>query len=179
MINSDFADVRTVLSAKGMAHMGIGTASGEDRCTEATQQAIKSPLLETTIDGAKGVLINVVGGPTLGMMEVDNATNLITSAVDEEARIIFAMGIDDAMGDDVRVTVIATHRHRSGKHSNNVSNVIKVDYFYAFSIASVTIVAILQLFHEITAFNCFYIGIIPLEPPYFFFDMASEILPLM
>ncbi len=108
MINSDFADVRTVLSAKGMAHMGIGTASGEDRCTEATQQAIKSPLLETTIDGAKGVLINVVGGPTLGMMEVDNATNLITSAVDEEARIIFAMGIDDAMGDDVRVTVIAT-----------------------------------------------------------------------
>lgn len=88
--------------------MGIGTASGEDRCTEATQQAIKSPLLETTIDGAKGVLINVVGGPTLGMMEVDNATNLITSAVDEEARIIFAMGIDDAMGDDVRVTVIAT-----------------------------------------------------------------------
>lgn len=88
MINSDFADVRTVLSAKGMAHMGIGTASGEDRCTEATQQAIKSPLLETTIDGAKGVLINVVGGPTLGMMEVDNATNLITSAVDEEARII-------------------------------------------------------------------------------------------
>lgn len=107
MINSDFADVRTVLSAKGMAHMGIGTASGEDRCTEATQQAIKSPLLETTIDGAKGVLINVVGGPTLGMMEVDNATNLITSAVDEEARIIFAMGIDDAMGDDVRVTVIA------------------------------------------------------------------------
>ncbi|MCH5278598.1 MAG: cell division protein FtsZ [Christensenellaceae bacterium] len=108
MINSDFADVRTVLAEKGMAHMGIGTATGDKRCIEATKQAIASPMLETSIDGAKGVLINVVGGRTLGMLEVDEAANLITEAADPEARIIFAMGIDDSMGDSVRVTVIAT-----------------------------------------------------------------------
>lgn len=108
MINSDFADVRTIMAEKGMAHMGIGTATGDKRCIEATKQAIASPLLETTIDGAKGVLLNVVGGRSLGLLEVDEAANLITDAADPDARIIWAMGIDDSMGDSVRVTVIAT-----------------------------------------------------------------------
>ncbi len=108
MINSDFADVKTIMAEKGMAHMGIGTATGDKRCIEATKQAIASPLLETTIDGAKGVLLNVVGGRSLGLLEVDEAANLITDAADPDARIIWAMGIDDSMGDSVRVTVIAT-----------------------------------------------------------------------
>lgn len=108
MINSDFADVKTIMAEKGMAHMGIGNATGDKRCIEATKQAIASPLLETTIDGAKGVLLNVVGGRSLGLLEVEEAGNLITEAADPDARIIWAMGIDDSMGDSVKVTVIAT-----------------------------------------------------------------------
>ncbi len=108
MVNSDFADVRTVMSERGMAHMGIGNATGDKRCIEATKQAIASPLLETSIDGAKGVLLNVVGGSTLGLLEVSEAADLIENAADPNASIIWAMGIDESMGDSVRVTVIAT-----------------------------------------------------------------------
>lgn len=108
MINSDFADVRAIVAEKGMAHMGIGTATGDKRCITAATQAIESPLLETSIAGAKGVLLNVVGGPTLGMLEIDEAGKIIAEAADPDAKIIFAMGIDESMGDSVRVTVIAT-----------------------------------------------------------------------
>ncbi len=108
MINSDFADVRTIMSERGMAHMGIGIAKGDKRCIEATKQAIASPLLETSIDGARGVLLNVVGGSTLGLLEVSEAAELIENAADTNAYIIWAMGIDESLGDSVRVTVIAT-----------------------------------------------------------------------
>ena len=108
LINCDFADVRTILSKKGMAHMGIGIAKGDKRCTEATKQAIDSPLLETTFDGAKGVLISFIGDKTLGLLEVSEAAELITEAADPDAHIIVAMGTDEKMDDTVRVTVIAT-----------------------------------------------------------------------
>ena len=108
MINSDFADVRTIIAEKGMAHMGIGTAQGENRCLEAAKQAVASPLLETTIDGARGVLINIIGDTSLSMAEIDEAVSLVSDAADPDARIIFSMGMDDSMSDTVRVTVIAT-----------------------------------------------------------------------
>jgi cell division protein FtsZ len=108
MINSDFADVRTIIAEKGMAHMGIGTAQGDNRCLEAAKQAVASPLLETTIDGARGVLINIIGDSSLSMAEIDEAVSLVSDAADPDARIIFSMGMDDSMSDTVRVTVIAT-----------------------------------------------------------------------
>ncbi len=107
-INSDFADVRTIISEKGMAHMGISSASGDDRCVTAAQQAINSPMLETSINGAKGVLLNIIGDPALTMEEIDAAGRLIRDSVDPGANFIFSMGIDDSLEDEVRVTVIAT-----------------------------------------------------------------------
>ncbi len=108
LINLDFADVKTVMTDAGLAHMGIGRASGDDRCQEAAKHAIHSPLLETSIDGAKKVLINITGGPTLGLLEVDTAANMIYEAADPNANIIWGAAIDDNMGDEVMVTVIAT-----------------------------------------------------------------------
>ncbi len=108
MINLDFADVKTIMKEKGMAHMGIGTASGDKRAVEAAKQAVESPLLETTIDGARGVLLNITGGTDLGLMEIEEAAKLVQQAADPEANIIFGAGIDDTMGDAVRITVIAT-----------------------------------------------------------------------
>jgi len=108
LINLDFADVKTVMTDAGLAHMGIGRASGEDRCQEAAKSAIHSPLLETSIDGAKKVLINITGGPELGLLEVDTAANMIYEAADPNANIIWGAAIDENMGDEVMVTVIAT-----------------------------------------------------------------------
>lgn len=108
LINLDFADVKTVMTDAGLAHMGIGRASGEDRCKEAAKAAIHSPLLETSIDGAKKVLINITGGPDLGLLEVDVAANMIYEAADPNANIIWGAAIDENMGDEVMVTVIAT-----------------------------------------------------------------------
>jgi cell division protein FtsZ len=108
LINLDFADVRTVMRDKGIAHMGIGLGSGENRATDAARQAISSPLLETTIEGAKSVLINITGGSTLALMEIEEAASLVAEAVDPEANIIFGAGIDDEMEDQARITVIAT-----------------------------------------------------------------------
>ncbi len=108
MINLDFADVRTVMKEKGMAHMGIGIASGEKRAMEAAKQAIASPLLETTINGARGVLLNITGGSDLGILEVSSAAEFIQEYADPEANIIWGAGIDEEMGDAVRITVIAT-----------------------------------------------------------------------
>lgn len=108
MINLDFADVRTVMKEKGMAHMGIGVASGEKRAMEAAKQAIASPLLETMINGAKGVLLNITGGSDLGILEVSAAAEFIQDYADPEANIIWGAGIDEEMGDAVRITVIAT-----------------------------------------------------------------------
>lgn len=108
LINLDFADVRATMKEKGMAHMGIGFANGENRAVEAARQAISSPLLETTIDGAKAVLINITGDASLGLMEIEEAASLVAKSVDPEANIIFGAGIDDEMQDQVRITVIAT-----------------------------------------------------------------------
>ncbi len=107
LINLDFADVKSVMSHAGTAIMGIGSARGEDRARAAAEMAISSPLLETSIDGAHGVLLAIAGGPDLGLFEVSAAANLIESAAHEEANIIWGSVIDDALGDEVRVTVIA------------------------------------------------------------------------
>ncbi|MDR1620224.1 MAG: cell division protein FtsZ, partial [Clostridiales bacterium] len=95
MINLDFADVKSVMKEKGMAHRGIGTASGDKRALEAARQAVESPLLETTINGAKGVLMNITGGEDLGLAEVYEAAELIQSTADPDANIIWGAGIDD------------------------------------------------------------------------------------
>jgi len=107
LINLDFADVKSVLSTAGSALMGIGSARGEDRAAVAAEMAIASPLLEASIDGAQGVLMNISGGSDLGLFEINEAAQLITDAAHPEANIIFGAVIDDALGDEVRVTVIA------------------------------------------------------------------------
>ncbi len=108
MINLDFADVKTVMESGGMAHMGIGIGSGENRLVEAAKNAIASPLLETNIDGARAVLINITGGADISIVDINEAANLIMEAADPDANIIFGAGIDETMGEDVRITVIAT-----------------------------------------------------------------------
>ncbi|WP_425540279.1 cell division protein FtsZ [Microaceticoccus formicicus] len=107
LINLDFADVKSIMYNQGIAHMGIGTASGENRAVEAAKTAIKSPLLETSIDGAKSVLINVTGSE-LGIFEINEAADLIRESVDKDANIIFGAGIDESLKDDIKITVIAT-----------------------------------------------------------------------
>lgn len=108
LINVDFADVRTIMQSAGSALMGIGTGVGENRATTAARMAISSPLLEMSIDGAKGVLYNITGGQDLTMNEVDEASKLISAAVDPDANIIFGATIDEQMVDQVKITVIAT-----------------------------------------------------------------------
>lgn len=107
LINLDFADVKAVMSNAGSALMGIGSARGEDRARVAAEMAVSSPLLEASIEGAHGVLLSIAGGSDLGLHEVSDAANLIEAAAHEEANIIFGTVIDDALGDEVRVTVIA------------------------------------------------------------------------
>ncbi len=108
LINLDFADVKTIMEDKGIAHMGIGMATGDNRATDAAKQAIKSPLLETSIEGAKSVLLNITGGPDLGIFEVNEAADLIRSSVDKDANIIFGAGIDENLKEEIKITVIAT-----------------------------------------------------------------------
>ncbi|MDO4543707.1 MAG: cell division protein FtsZ [Clostridia bacterium] len=108
MINLDFADVKTIMKEKGMAHMGIGSACGEKRAAEAARQAVESPLLETSIEGAKGILMNITGGTDLSLLEVNEAAEIIQENADSEANIIFGADIDESMGDAIRITVIAT-----------------------------------------------------------------------
>src|SRR6266542_2335374 len=108
LVNLDFADVRTIMTDAGSALMGIGSASGENRAAEAARAAVSSPLLEASIEGATGILLNITGGPEIGLFEVNEAAEVVTSAADQNANVIFGAVIDDAMGDDVRVTVIAT-----------------------------------------------------------------------
>ncbi|NNN12092.1 MAG: cell division protein FtsZ [Acidimicrobiaceae bacterium] len=107
LINTDFADVRTVMAGAGSAIMGIGRASGEARALNAARAAITSPLLEASIEGARGVLLNIAGGPDIGLYEVNEAASIIHDAADVDANIIFGSVIDESLGDDVKVTVIA------------------------------------------------------------------------
>jgi cell division protein FtsZ len=108
LINLDFADVRTIMRDAGTALMGIGSANGENRAAEAAKIAISSPLLEESVDGATGLLLNITGGPDLGLFEVNEAAEIVQAAADTESNIIFGAVIDDSMAEDVRVTVIAT-----------------------------------------------------------------------
>ena len=108
IINLDFADVRAIMADKGIAHMGIGRASGENKAEVAAKMAIQNPLLETTIEGAKYILINFSGDENLGLFETDEAAELIREAIDPEAEIIFGTSINEDLKDEVVVTVIAT-----------------------------------------------------------------------
>lgn len=108
LINLDFADVKTIMLNTGLAHMGVGTASGESKAEEAAKMAIHSPLLETSIEGAKGVLLNITGGPDLGLFEVNIAAELVQKSVDPDANIIVGAVIDENMKDEIHITVIAT-----------------------------------------------------------------------
>lgn len=107
LINLDFADVKSVMSDAGSALMGIGSARGEQRAAVAAEMAVSSPLLEASIEGARGVLLSIAGGSDLGLFEINEAAGLVSDAVDPDANIIFGAVIDDALGDEVRVTVIA------------------------------------------------------------------------
>ena len=108
LVNLDFADVKTIMLNTGMAHMGVGRASGENRAEDAAKQAVQSPLLETSIEGARGVIINITGGTNLGLHEVNTAAELIQRSVDPEANIIFGAVIDESLDEDIIITVIAT-----------------------------------------------------------------------
>lgn len=108
MLNLDFADVKSIMQGQGLAHMGIGFASGDNRAINAAKQAVQSPLLETSINGARGVILNITGGLNMGIHEVNEAARLIQEAADPEVEIIFGANVEEQMGDSVKVTVIAT-----------------------------------------------------------------------
>ena len=108
IINLDFADVKTIMKQAGTAMMGIGTSSGDTRAVDAAQQAISSPLLESSIDGATRVLLSIAGSKDLGIQEISDAADVVANAVDSEANIIFGTVVDESLGDQVRITVIAT-----------------------------------------------------------------------
>ena len=122
LVNLDFADVKTIMLNQGMAHMGVGTATGENRAEDAAKEAIQSPLLETSIEGAKGVIINITGGEDLGLHEVNTAAELVQRSVDPEANIIFGTVTDPNMSDEIQITVIAT-----GFEKNETISSIGVD----------------------------------------------------
>ncbi len=115
LINLDFADVKTIMTNAGSSLMGIGTGRGENRAVESAKAAISSPLLESSIDGARGVLLNICGGSDLGLFEVHEAAEIISNAAHPDANIIFGAVVDDRLGDEVRVTVIASGFDRWGK----------------------------------------------------------------
>ncbi|KKR15158.1 MAG: Cell division protein FtsZ [Candidatus Falkowbacteria bacterium GW2011_GWA2_39_24] len=108
MINVDFSDIKSIMANAGSALMGIGRASGENKAVEAAKAAISSPLLEMSIEGAKGILFTIFGGASLTMTEVNEAAKIITSSADEEAKIIFGAGIDEDLKDEIKITVVAT-----------------------------------------------------------------------
>ena len=123
LINLDFADVKNTMSSMGLALMGTGSASGENRAIEAAQRAISSPLLEdNSIQGAHGVLLNITGGPDMSLFEVNEASSLIQAEAHEDANIIFGTVIDETMGDEIRITVIATGFEDVNRRKNNLVN---------------------------------------------------------
>ncbi|MDO8785957.1 MAG: cell division protein FtsZ [Syntrophales bacterium] len=116
LINLDFNDVKKVMSGMGMAIMGTGVASGENRAVEAAQKAISSPLLEdNTIQGAQGILLNITGGPDISLYEINEASSMVQAEAHEEANIIFGTVIDESMGDEIRITIIATGFDENGR----------------------------------------------------------------
>ncbi len=127
LVNLDFADVKTIMYERGLAHMGVGRgANGENRAVDAAKQAIQSPLLETSIEGAKGVLLNITGGPNLGLLEVNEAAELVSQAADPDANIIFGAVIDENLKDELIITVIATGFENSKNSKNRSKKLNKV-----------------------------------------------------
>ena len=122
LVNVDFADVRAIMQSTGTALMGIGRAAGENRSVVAAKAAISSPLLDTSIDGARGLLFVIAGGPTLTMHEVNEAAKVITSSSDENAKVIFGAVIDENLRDEVKVTVIATGFSGSNDRNDQISS---------------------------------------------------------
>lgn len=120
IVNADFADVRSIMQDAGTALMGIGRAGGENRAQDAAKAAISSPLLELAIDGARGVLFNITGGASLGMFEIDEAAKVITKSIDPDAKVKFGAVIDESLGDEVRITVIATGFDESNRKPMHV-----------------------------------------------------------
>jgi cell division protein FtsZ len=108
LVNLDFADVSAIMRDAGYAHMGVGRAAGKDKAEEAARMAISSPLLETSINGAKGVLINIIGSPDIALDEVEKAASLVQQAAHPDSNIIFGAALDDSLEDEIRVTIIAT-----------------------------------------------------------------------
>lgn len=130
LVNLDFADVRTVMMERGVAHMGIGVGYGDNKTMDAAKQAIQSPLLETSIEGARGILYNVTGDPTMSLLEIEEAANLIRQAADPEANIFFGADTDESLEDEVRITVIATGFDNVRKPKpSSVKEEIKFDQF--------------------------------------------------
>lgn len=129
LINLDFADVKTIMKDTGSALMGIGIAAGENRAAEAARMAISSPLLETSIEGARGVLLNITGGSSLGLFEVNEAAEIIAQAADPEANIIFGAVIDERLEDEVRVTVIATGFDQKTPRRERVKQEVEIKSF--------------------------------------------------
>jgi cell division protein FtsZ len=127
IVNADFADIRSIMQDAGTALMGIGRASGDRRAEEAAKAAVNSPLLELTIDGAKGVLFNITGGPSLGMFEIDEAAKVITRSIDSDAKVKFGAVIDEEMGEEVRITVIATGFDEGNKRPTPVTMTLGED----------------------------------------------------
>ena len=123
LVYLDFAEVKTIMYNTGIAHMGIGRATGENRAEEAAKQAIHSPLLETSIEGARGVLLNITGGADLGLLEVNAAAELVQKAADPEANIIFGAVINEELKDEILITVVATGFDRGANVTNNIPNV--------------------------------------------------------
>ncbi len=124
-INLDFADVKAIMLDTGLAHMGIGRASGENRAEEAAKQAINSPLLESSIEGARGVILNIRGGSDLGIFEINTAAELVQKSIDPDANIIFGAMIDESMGDEITVTAIATGFDKERIPQSSVERFIK------------------------------------------------------
>jgi len=108
LINLDFADVKTIMLNQGVAHMGVGRATGENRAEDAAKEAISNPLLESSIEGARGVIINITGSSEVGLLEANTAAELVQRSADPEANIIFGTVTDESMGDEIQITVIAT-----------------------------------------------------------------------
>ena len=125
VINLDFADVKTIMSDQGEALMGIGVGTGENRAADAAKQAISSPLLERSIEGAKGIIISITGNEDLGLFEINEASQIITEAADPDANIIWGTAIDPEMDDTVKITVIATGFNDGKKPSGLTSSTFR------------------------------------------------------
>jgi len=123
LVNLDFADVETIMKNAGYAHMGVGRASGKSKAADAAKMAIQSPLLETSIDGARGVILNVTGSPDMGLEEVEEAAAMVRAAAHQDVHIIFGAAIDDTLDDEIRITVVATGFDENARNAKKLDDI--------------------------------------------------------